>query len=363
MCGIFAYLNYLVPTSRKQILEILINGLHRLEYRGYDSAGCAFDADVSQLGQNAQLMTLGSPSPIQIVRRRGKVQELEKQVQEVTKTNDLNMDATLVTHCGIAHTRWATHGEPSDVNSHPHRSDANNEFVVVHNGIITNYKDLKAYILKHNPNTVFESETDTEVIAKLIHTIYHSHEEKKPGLSFRELVDLTIQQLEGAYALIFKSVHYPGELVATRRGSPLLIGIRTASDEPVNDTVPVCFGSSNNAQLNLAHRMHDWKSQPGHGTPSNAGTPIQSPARLAAGNIAKSAVEFFFSSDASAIIEHTDRVIYLEDDDIACVTKLGKLEIYRPSQKPQDSLYREVTTLKMELQQIMKGNFSCFMQV
>lgn len=167
---------------------------------------------------------------------------------------DQNIDTPVTTHCGISHTRWATHGVPSERNSHPQRSDIENSFVVVHNGIVTNYKDVK--ILLEKRGYEFESETDTEIIAKLIHHLYLLH----PNCSFRELVEQAIQQLvssqtlrksptlklliwpqEGAFALAFKSKYFPGECVATRRGSPLLVGIKTKT-RLATDHIPILYG-------------------------------------------------------------------------------------------------------------------------
>ncbi|VEN56015.1 unnamed protein product [Callosobruchus maculatus] len=219
MCGIFAYLNYLTPKKRAEILELLVNGLKRLEYRGYDSAGVAVDAANSK--------------DIAIIKKTGKVALLEETIK--SKSSELDVDDTLDVHCGIAHTRWATHGVPSEVNCHPHRSDTDNGFVVVHNGIITNYKEVKTFLEKKG--FCFESETDTEVIAKLISHFYQQH----PNFSFRELVESVVRQLEGAFALCFKSKYFPGECVATRRGSPLLVGIKTAT-RLATDHVPILYG-------------------------------------------------------------------------------------------------------------------------
>jgi len=195
-----------------------VNGLKRLEYRGYDSAGVALDA--------------ADGRDIAIVKKSGKVKALEEEI--LSKEKELDFDGTTDCHVGIAHTRWATHGVPSEVNSHPQRSDASHSFVVVHNGIVTNYKEVKLFLQKKGYH--FESDTDTEIIAKLVHHLY----QQNPNCSFRELVEQVIQQLEGAFALCFKSKHFPGECVATRRGSPLLVGIKTKT-RLATDHVPILY--------------------------------------------------------------------------------------------------------------------------
>lgn len=171
--GIFAYLNYLTPKTRKEVFDLLITGLKRLEYRGYDSAGVAVD--------NAE------SNGMVLIRATGKVKVLEDTILQNCKEYELT--DTIDTHVGIAHTRWATHGVPCERNSHPQRSDREHAFVVVHNGIITNYKDIKTFLEKKGYE--FESDTDTEIIAKLINHLYEQH----PNYGFRELVEQVIQQL------------------------------------------------------------------------------------------------------------------------------------------------------------------------
>ncbi|XP_055690281.1 glutamine--fructose-6-phosphate aminotransferase [isomerizing] 1-like isoform X3 [Lutzomyia longipalpis] len=322
MCGIFAYLNYLTPKTRREVLDLLVTGLKRLEYRGYDSAGIAVDST--------------DPSDMVLIRRSGKVKVLEDAIaEEFSEDPD---EAPRQVHVGIAHTRWATHGEPSERNSHPQRSDEAHGFVVVHNGIMTNYKEIKTFLAKRN--YTFESDTDTEIIAKLVHHLWTQH----PGYSFRELVEQAIQQMEGAFALAFKSKHFPGECVATRRGSPLLVGIKTKT-RLATDHIPILYGKE--------HRPH--------GTARDVPLMPRTESTSEFMPLEDKEVEYFFASDASAVIEHTNRVIYLEDDDVAAV-KDGALSIHRLRKCLDDPHAREITTLKMEIQEIMKGNYKYFMQ-
>uniref|UniRef100_A0A671WJQ6 glutamine--fructose-6-phosphate transaminase (isomerizing) n=1 Tax=Sparus aurata TaxID=8175 RepID=A0A671WJQ6_SPAAU len=338
MCvRIFAYLNYRVSRTRKEIFETLVKGLQRLEYRGYDSAGIAVDGPT-------KTTTDMSGNTICLFKKKGKVKALD---EELYKKDSLDLDEELCTHFGIAHTRWATHGEPSAVNSHPHRSDKDNEFVVIHNGIITNYKELKEYL--KTKGYEFESETDTEVIPKLIKYVYDNRE--SDNVSFSTLVERVIQQLEGAFALVFKSHHFPGEAVSTRRGSPLLIGVRS-EHEQLTENIPIQYNSGELCStLSISEGNKQGKNSHNR---SDSFSGINS---VGDGR----AVEYYFASDASAIIEHTNKVLYMEDDDIA-VVKGGKLSIHRLNRRAGEDPVRAIQTLQMELQQIMKGNFESFMQ-
>eukprot|EP01147_Barroeca_monosierra_P008683 gene8683-1075_t len=339
MCGIFAYLNHQVERDRKFIIETLLKGLKRLEYRGYDSAGIAIDGD--QLAGSESSSDNDEVNAIEIIRSRGKVKTLE----EKAMNSPFDYSRKLNIHLGIAHTRWATHGEPSEVNSHPQPSDPQNEFVVIHNGIITNCKELKQFL--ESEGYVFTSETDTEVIVKMVKYYWDLYSEKtgkKP--SFRELVEKTLCNLEGAYALIFKSVHFPDEMVATRLGSPLLVGIRTDDAVDAPDSVPI-FVSDATKENDIKHdrflrRTQSWEHFDTHDP-----------------------VEYFLASDASAVIEHTRRVIFLEDNDVVHIMG-GHLSLHHlrsvGTKGVHTSRTRSVQTLDMKIQQIMKGKFAHFMQ-
>ena len=183
MCGIVGVV------AQREVSEILLEGLRRLEYRGYDSAGIAM---------------LNHDGKLQRTRRQGKVSELSDACRETPP----------VGRSGIAHTRWATHGEPSELNAHPHVSEG---IAVVHNGIIENHESLRDYLIQEG--YVFESETDTEVIAHLL------NHELKIGSTLRDTMGRVLDQLEGAYAVAIIDENNPGTVMAARLGSPLVVGL------------------------------------------------------------------------------------------------------------------------------------------
>jgi glucosamine--fructose-6-phosphate aminotransferase (isomerizing) len=254
MCGIVAYV------GNRQAHDVIIKGLKRLEYRGYDSAGIA-------------LLNGG----LNIYKKKGKVTELEGFLK------GKNVDS----HIGIGHTRWATHGEPNDVNAHPHYSSTG-KLAIIHNGIIENYASLKKELIHKGHK--FLSETDTEVF---IHFIEDIKENEKCSLD--EAVRLALTKVVGAYAIVIMSIEDPNLLVAARKGSPLVIGV--GKDE------------------------------------------------------------YFLASDATPIVEYTNEVVYLNDQEIA-VIKDGKLGIRNTANLP---LTPYVQTIDMELEAIEKGGFEHFM--
>ncbi|KAK9819951.1 hypothetical protein WJX72_004305 [[Myrmecia] bisecta] len=345
MCGIFGYYNYNISRSRKAILEFLFTGLRRLEYRGYDSAGISIDSDTPLASQPASngvshhttasghseaCVGVGDAAIVVqdgcaeatctplVIKSAGKVDVLADLAYSELNNEAVDLERVLTSHAGIAHTRWATHGTPSARNSHPQVSDPNHEFVVVHNGIITNYKALKDFLVKQGET--FESETDTEVIPKLCRYVYNNLTEP---IHFSELVMEVMKHLEGTYGLLIKSVHYGGELVACKRGSPLILGIKETP-------------SRKGARLSNVQDIH--KSPSGE------------------------ALECFLASDASAVVEHTKKVVVLEDNDVVHLCK-GAYGIFNAKMTDRHmAVPRVLETLEMEVNHIMKGGYDHFMQ-
>ena len=253
MCGIVGYV------GDKQASKIIIDGLKRLEYRGYDSAGLAII--------NGKL---------NIKKGKGKVASLEQMV-----TSDENG------HIGIGHTRWATHGEPNDINSHPHNSQ-DGKLALVHNGIIENYTTLKKKL--SDQGFEFYSETDTEVLTKLIESFL----EKDPS-NLKKAVQLALHQVNGTYGIAVVHADFPEQIIVARKGSPLLLGV-------------------------------------GEG-------------------------EMLIASDASAVAAYTDRVVYLDDGEIAVITK----DDYVVESSDQIELTKEVHELALSLEEIEKSGYDHFM--
>ena len=257
MCGIVGYL------GTRQAYPILIKGLSRLEYRGYDSAGIAL------INDNGNLV---------IYKTKGKVQDLEK----MTAGQDISGTV------GIAHTRWATHGEPNDVNAHPHYSESGN-LALIHNGIIENYRALKIELQHQGYH--FQSETDTEVLIQLIQYIMDSH-----GITLEQAVPIALTNVIGAYAIVIVDKTHPDLMIAARKGSPLIVGI-------------------------------------GEG-------------------------EFLVGSDATPIVEYTDQVVYLGEEQIAIMERNKELRIINYQRVEQSTVVKK---LEMNLSQIEKGGFPHFM--
>ena len=323
--------------DRKYIIETLVNGLSRLEYRGYDSAGLAVDGD--------------KKNEVFAFKEVGKVAKLKQLIAE----RDPDMTKVFDSHAGIAHTRWATHGQPSRINCHPHRSDPSWQFSVVHNGIITNYKELR--VLLEGKGFKFETETDTECIAKLAKYIYDSH----PDVEFLTLARGVIKELQGAFGLLLKSVHYPHEVIAARKGSPLVVGVRTQKKMKV-DFVDVEFSEGPLPAEQASQNVAIKKASASLLAPPDKSLLHRSQSRAFLSDDGRPIpTEFFLSSDPSAIIEHTKKVLYLEDDDVAHIHE-GSLNIHRLSKDDGTSKVRAIQTLELELQEIMKGKFDHFMQ-
>ena len=258
MCGIVGYI------GQKRAYDILIQGLHRLEYRGYDSSGVAMIAESGELN---------------IYKSKGKVEALE----HFAASKDLSGSI------GIAHTRWATHGEPNDTNAHPHYSQSG-RIAMVHNGTIENYTVLKQALTEHGYN--FVSQTDTEVAVQLIEYIM-----TKNNCSLFEAVAEATKKIVGAYAIAVVDRQNPNQIVAARQSSPLVIGV-------------------------------------GEG-------------------------EYFLASDATPIIEYTNKVVYLNDGEIAVINRGEELKVY--DAKSATSSEIKVTELQMSIEQLEKGGYPHFM--
>jgi len=227
---------------------------------------------------------------------------------------------------------------------------------VVHNGIITNYKELK--LLLESKGFKFETQTDTECIAKLAKFIYDAH----PEMEFTQLAKAVIMELQGAFGLLLKSIHYPHECIAARKGSPLVIGVRTEKKMKV-DFVDVEFSGDEALPAETAAQTLAIKSSGASLlAPPDKSLLHRSQSRaFFSDDGAPMPAEFFLSSDPSAIIEHTKKVLYLEDDDIAHIHE-GSLNIHRIKKTEGTSNVRAIQTIEMELQEIMKGKFDHFMQ-
>ncbi len=205
MCGIVGYIGH------REAYPIIIKGLKRLEYRGYDSAG----------------VMLYDGESMKVAKTKGKVSDLEEKAKEISRSGNI----------GIGHTRWATHGVPNDVNSHPHLSNSG-DLVIIHNGIIENYEPLKKELI--NRGYTFKSDTDTEVLVNLIEDV-----QKKDNLKLGKAVQIALNQVVGAYAIAVFDVKKPDEIVVARLGSPLAIGIGEDEYFIASDASPFIEYTSN----------------------------------------------------------------------------------------------------------------------
>jgi len=200
MCGITGYIGH------RDSVPVLLKGLRRLEYRGYDSAGIALLQD----------------NKIAHLKKAGKVSDLQSLVD----------DSPIKGNCGIAHTRWATHGEPNDINAHPHLDQTGN-IALVHNGIIENFETLKEVII--DKGVLFTSDTDTEVLVQLISLLYYEDE----TISFEDAVRAALQEVVGAYGIVALCAHEPDTIIAARMGSPLVLGVGDNEYFLASDASPI----------------------------------------------------------------------------------------------------------------------------
>lgn len=258
MCGIVGYI------GKKDAYPILIKGLKRLEYRGYDSAGVALINDKQELN---------------VYKTKGKVADLERMAAEKDTSG----------HVGIAHTRWATHGEPCAANAHPHYSASGN-LALIHNGIIENYATLKERLMERGVK--FRSSTDSEVLVQLIEYIQINND-----LDLLSAVQVALHEVIGAYAIAILDKRHPNQIIAARKSSPLVVGIGKDGD-------------------------------------------------------------FYLASDATPIVEYTDKVVYLDDGDIAVIQPGHELNVV---DMDNTRMHPTVKTVDINLGQLEKGGYPFFM--
>ncbi|MBR6310429.1 MAG: glutamine--fructose-6-phosphate transaminase (isomerizing), partial [Paludibacteraceae bacterium] len=257
MCGIVGYI------GNRQACPVLVKGLHRLEYRGYDSAGVAL---INEKGE------------LNVYKTRGKVQDLENYMESKDVSGTI----------GIAHTRWATHGEPNNVNAHPHCSNSEN-LAMIHNGIIENYAVLREMLSRKG--YTFKSSTDTEVLVQFIDYIRTTNK-----LSLPQAVQQALSQVVGAYAIAVIEKNNPNQIVAARKGSPLVIGV--GEDE------------------------------------------------------------YFLASDATPIVEYTQKVVYVGEEEVVVINRGEELAVRTIANVEKTP---EVKTIELSLSELEKGGYPHFM--
>lgn len=352
MCGIFGLIN-IEGLSRGDLVKVLIRGLRRLEYRGYDSAGIAFNRTASHDSAPKDPAT-GTPlsESTVIIKARGNVNRLAELCETTPALSDCADLATPI--IALAHTRWATHGEPCDRNAHPHTSDPTGLFTAVHNGIITNHSELRLLLDKHGFSAATAtSDTDTEVIVRLMLWVYTQHVSDNAGVapSFPHLVGEVMRMIDGAYSFLFASPLYPGELIACKVGSPLIISVVPKGSALISaDEIAVATADAEGAACGHAHALQD--------------IPFTPPRERAEPTVGSA---FIISSDAAAIVEHTRNVRTLTDGDIAHFKVTGRgdaaaaeLFLYHTSSltQPRDVTFERLT---LELDAIAKGAYEHFM--
>lgn len=221
MCGIFAHYVYKVELTHQQVIDLLFQGLALLEYRGLDSSGLQIQAYYDSAGG-----ALDAPPPVVTSRAVGKVGDLRVRVQQSVQKDGLDVRRSARHYCSLAHTRWATHGCVSVRNAHPIASGEDADFTIVHNGMIENNKSLREFLVREGES--FDTDTDTEAFAKLLKILYRRKQDQPQ--SFQKLVQSALQEIQGAYAMVITSRRYPGEMIACKRGGPLMFAVKSSEE-------------------------------------------------------------------------------------------------------------------------------------